>query len=135
MRLRVSGESWPRHRRRQLHPPVRVDFEFRGLHARLRRILQRTRLLGAVAAHFPNQHARDPDAVGCYVPNFLALPDLSRTTIDGFIGVFVGRGASAPLEETDKVAADLEVARPAASRSGPRESSSLSKASWVSVHF
>ena len=65
--------------------------------------------MGAVAAHFPNQHARDTDTVSSYVPNLLALADLARATVDGLIGIFVGRRAPSPLEETYEVATDLEV--------------------------
>src|SRR4051812_49971894 len=80
------------------HVPIGIGFEFRCLNARLGRVRERTLLLGAVAAHFPNEHARNPDTVGSYVPNLLAVPDLPRTTIDRLIGVFVRCGASPPLE-------------------------------------
>jgi hypothetical protein len=93
-----------------LHAPVGIDLELFGLYARLGRSFQRTHLLGVVAAHFPNEHARDPDTIGSYIPNLFAFADLSRTTVDGFIGVFVRCGASAPFEETDEITPDLEVA-------------------------
>src|SRR5215831_11664962 len=81
-----------------LYVPVGVDFEFRGLNPRLRRVFQGTRLLGAVAGHLPKEHARNSDAVSPHVPNLLAIPDLPRATIHGLIGIFVRCGAPAPLE-------------------------------------
>src|SRR5215831_16541717 len=89
---------------------LRIAFRFPRHDARLRRLVQGTHLPEAVPSHFPKNHARDADAVGADIANLLTFADLSGATVNGFIGVFVRCGASPPLEDTDEVAADLQIA-------------------------
>ena len=64
----------------------------------------------AIPAHLAQEHSRDADAIRGDVTNLFAFADFFRAAVDGFVGVFIRRDAASPLEKTDQVAADLEIA-------------------------
>jgi hypothetical protein len=88
---------------------LRIDDGFHRHSLRLGNLVQRAGGFSAVAAHFPQEHSRDPNHIGGNVADLVTFSDLPGTAIDGLVGILVRRRTASPFEEPHQVAPNLEV--------------------------
>jgi hypothetical protein len=95
---------------------------------------ERLRFFGTLFVNF-QQHSGGAKEVAGRVANLLSLVESFCYPIDGFIGVVFRERTATPFKESDQNTAKFQVLRADRSRSGSREASNLSNASWLRAHF
>jgi len=92
------------------HTALSIIFRLVRHGLRLPCFVQRQGLPGAIPTHLEQEHSRDANAIGAEVTDDLSVANLSRAPVDGLVSIVFRCRAAAPFEETDEVAANLEIA-------------------------
>src|SRR5262245_11448522 len=92
---------------------------------RIGQFTERLAFFGAFFMDFQQQHSRSAEEIACGVADLFSFGDPFRNSIDRLIGVIFRKRTAAPLEETDQVAANLQVFFSGAFRIGAKRDEQL----------